>query len=174
MATDREHAAGPGKSDAAPAKPSAAVPIASLRERIGQEIGVSGWITVDQARIDGFADVTDDRQWIHVDPVAAATQSPFGTTIAHGFLSLSLLSRMSRSALPVIAGLKTGLNYGLNSVRFLAPVRSGKRVRGRFMLKHLVERGPGQWQMTVTATVEIEGGPKPALVAEWVFLYQVE
>ena len=147
-----------------------AVPISDLCAKIGEEIGVSDWLLVDQSRIDMFADVTEDRQWIHVDPVAAA-DSPFGGTIAHGFLSLSLLAPLSYSAMPTVEGLQTGVNYGMNSVRFLAPVRSGKRVRGRFVLKELVERTPGRWQMTVNATVEIEGETKPALVAEWMFLY---
>jgi acyl dehydratase len=149
-----------------------AVPIASLRERIGEEIGVSEWMIVDQSRIDVFADVTEDRQWIHIDP-EAATASPFGGTIAHGFLSLSLLAPMSYTALPAVENLQTGVNYGFNNVRFLAPVRSGKRVRGHFLLKDLVERSPGGWQMTVDASVEIEGESKPALVAEWMFLYYV-
>ena len=147
-----------------------AVPIAELARRTGEEIGVSDWMLVDQARIDVFADVTEDRQWIHIDPVAAV-DSPFGGTIAHGFLSLSLLAPLSYRALPPVEGLQTGVNYGFNNVRFLAPVRSGKRVRGRFLLKELVERTPGRWQMTVDATVEIEGETKPALVAEWMFLY---
>ncbi len=147
-----------------------AVPIASLVDKIGQEIGLSDWMLVDQSRIDVFADVTEDRQWIHIDPVAAA-DSPFGGTIAHGFLSLSLLAPLSYSAMPAVENLQTGVNYGMNSVRFLAPVRSGKRVRGRFVLKDLIERTPGRWQMTVNATVEIEGETKPALVAEWMFLY---
>ena len=147
-----------------------AVPIAELAKRAGEEIGVSDWMLVDQSRIDVFADVTEDRQWIHIDPVAAAN-SPFGGTIAHGFLSLSLLARLSYLALPPVEKLQTGVNYGFNSIRFLSPVRSGKRVRGRFLLKELVERSPGRWQMTVNATVEIEGETKPALVAEWMFLY---
>ena len=147
-----------------------AVPIAALCDRIGEEIGISDWMLVDQSRIDVFADVTEDRQWIHIDPAAAA-ESPFGGTIAHGFLSLSLLAPLSYSAMPAVENLQTGVNYGFNNVRFLTPVRSGKRVRGRFMLKELVERTPGRWQMTVNATVEIEGETKPALVAEWMFLY---
>lgn len=155
----------PGLASDAPA-----VPITELAKRVGEEIGVSDWLMVDQSRIDVFADVTEDRQWIHIDPVAAK-DSPFGGTIAHGFLSLSLLAPLSYSAMPPVEGLQTGVNYGMNSVRFLAPVRSGKRVRGRFVLKELVERTPGRWQMTVNATVEIEGETKPALVAEWMFLY---
>src|SRR5881275_2253017 len=109
------------------------MPLASLdeiRARVGEEVGVSGWLTIDQGRIDAFADATEDRQFIHVDP-AAATQTPFGGTIAHGFLTLSLLSRMGAEAMLIPAGMKMAVNYGLDRVRFLAPVKSGKRVRGR-------------------------------------------
>src|SRR4051812_37288432 len=112
------------------------MPVASIeeiRDKVGQEVGVSGWILVDQARIDAFADATEDPQFIHVDPVAAA-KTPFGGTIAHGFLTLSLLSRMAADAMVAPEGMKMGVNYGLDRVRFLAPVRSGKRVRGRFTL----------------------------------------
>ena len=105
--------------------------IDEIRARVGQEVGVSGWLPVDQARIDAFAEATEDRQFIHVDP-EAAKQTPFGGTIAHGFLSLSLLSRMAAEASLLPDGLKMAVNYGFDRVRFLAPVRSGKRVRGRF------------------------------------------
>jgi acyl dehydratase len=148
------------------------MPLASLTEiksRIGEEIGVSGWIAIDQARIDKFADATEDRQFIHVDP-AAATQTPFGGTIAHGFLSLSLLSRMGAEALLVPEGLKIAINYGLDRVRFLAPVRSGNRVRGRFVLDSVEEKAAGQVLMRHNVTVEIEGEEKPALSAEWLAL----
>jgi acyl dehydratase len=148
------------------------MPVATLEEirsRIGQEIGVSSWITVDQARILAFADATDDRQFIHVDPEAAA-QTPFGGTIAHGFLSLSLLSRMGAEAMLLPDGLKMAVNYGLDRVRFLTPVRAGKRVRGRFRLDSLEEKAPGQILMRHTVTVEIEGEDKPALTAEWLGL----
>src|ERR1700760_2648198 len=112
------------------------MPIVNFEEivsRVGQEIGVSDWLAVDQARIDAFADATEDRQFIHIDP-DAAPQTPFGGTIAHGFLSLSLLSRMGAEAMLIPDGVKMGVNYGLDRVRFIAPVRSGKRVRGRFTL----------------------------------------
>ena len=145
------------------------MPVASLdeiRSRVGQEVGVSSWLTVDQARIDAFADATEDRQFIHVDAQAAA-QTPFGGTIAHGFLSLSLLSRMAAEATLLPEGLKMAINYGFDRVRFLAPVRSGKRVRGRFMLDSAEEKAPGQWLMRHTVTVEIEGEEKPALTAQW-------
>src|SRR5215212_438189 len=148
------------------------MPLASIddiRARIGQEIGVSGWIAIDQARIDAFADATEDRQFIHVDPQAAA-QTPFGGTIAHGFLSLSLLSRMAAEATLLPEGLKMAVNYGLDRVRFLAPVASGKRVRGRFVLDSVEEKAPGQVLVRHTVTVEIEGEDKPALSAQWLGL----
>lgn len=148
------------------------MPLASLSEiqsRIAKEVGVSGWILVDQARIDQFAQATEDHQFIHVDPQAAA-QSVFGGTIAHGFLSLSLLSRMGAEAMLLPEDLKVAVNYGLDRVRFLAPVRSGKRVRGRFRLDSVVEKAPGQWLLRHTVTVEIENEDKPALTAEWLTL----
>jgi acyl dehydratase len=148
------------------------MPIASIeeiRERIGSETGVSDWILVDQERIDRFAEVTEDRQFIHVDPQAAA-RTPFGGTIAHGFLSLSLLSRMAEDALLRPGEIKMGVNYGFERVRFLSPVRAGKRVRGRFRLLRFEEQRPGQWQFAHEVTVEIEGEDKPALIAEWIGL----
>jgi acyl dehydratase len=148
------------------------MPIASIEEialKVGQEVGVSDWIAIDQARIDAFADVTEDRQFIHVDPEAAA-RTPFGGTVAHGFLTLSLLSRMAADAMPIPDGVRMGVNYGFEKVRFLAPVKSGKRVRGRFRLERLDEKRPGQWQFTHQVTVEIEGEDKPALIADWIGL----
>jgi acyl dehydratase len=148
------------------------MPIASLddiRARVGEEVGVSEWILVDQARIDTFAEVTEDRQFIHVDPEGAA-KTPFGGTIAHGFLTLSLLSRMAADAMLVPEGTRMGVNYGFEKVRFLAPVRAGKRVRGRFTLANLEEKRPGQFQFVHAVTVEIEGEDKPALVADWIGL----
>lgn len=146
------------------------MPVASIEEiktRVGDEVGVSDWILVDQARIDAFADDTDDRQFIHVDPVAAA-RTPFGGTIAHGFLTLSLLSRMAADAMLRPETIRMGVNYGFDKVRFLAPVRSGKRVRGRFVLAAFEEKRPGQYQFTHQVTVEIEGEDKPALIADWI------
>jgi len=140
-----------------------------IRARIGEEVGVSDWILVDQARIDAFADVTEDPQFIHVDPVAAA-RTPFGGTVAHGFLTLSLLSRMAANAMLRPEGVKMGVNYGFDRVRFMAPVRSGKRVRGRFVLTAFEEKRPGQYQFVHNVTVEIEGEDKPALVADWIGL----
>jgi acyl dehydratase len=148
------------------------MPVATLEEirsKAGQEVGTSSWLLVDQSRIDAFADATEDRQFIHVDPSAAA-QTPFGGTIAHGFLSLSLLSRMAAEATLLPDGLKMAVNYGFDRVRFLAPVRSGKRVRGRFTLDSVVEKAPGQYLMRHTVTVEIDGEDKPALTAEWLGL----
>lgn len=148
------------------------MPLASLEEirsRVGSEIGVSSWIAIDQARIDAFADATEDRQFIHVDPEAAA-HSPFGGTIAHGFLSLSLLSRMGAEVMLVPDGTRIAINYGLDRVRFLAPVRSGRRVRGRFMLDLAEEKAPGQWLLRHLVGVEIENEDKPALTAIWLAL----
>jgi acyl dehydratase len=148
------------------------MPTASLdeiRSRVGSEVGVSDWLVIGQERIDAFAKATEDRQFIHVDPAAAA-QTPFGGTVAHGFLTLSLLSRMAAEAMLVPDGLKMAVNYGFDRVRFLAPVRSGKRVRGRFILDSTEEKAPGQWLMRHNVTVEIEGEDKPALTAEWLTL----
>ena len=148
------------------------MPVASLdeiRTRLGEEIGVSSWLTVDQARIDAFAEATEDRQFIHTDAEAAAL-TPFGGTIAHGFLSLSLLSRMGAEVMLAPPGIKMALNYGLDRVRFLVPVKAGKRVRGRFTLDSVEEKAPGQILMRYTVTVEIEGEDKPALIAQWLGL----
>ncbi len=132
------------------------------------ETHVSDWITVSQRMIDTFADATGDHQFIHVDPARAAT-TPFGGTIAHGFLTLSLMPvLMQQTPQPRIDGLRMDVNYGGNKVRFLTPVRSGSRVRGRFRTVELSEKHPGQWQRTVEFTIEIEGQDKPALVAEWI------
>nr|WP_279588153.1 MaoC family dehydratase [Sphingomonas japonica] len=138
-----------------------------MADRIGQE-RVSGWMTVSQAMIDQFASATHDHQFIHVDPERAAA-SPFGGTIAHGFLTLSLASALAADTdQPPITGLKMGVNYGANRLRFLAPVRSGKRVRGRFKLLSIEEKRPGQWQQVNEVTIEIEGEETPALIAEWI------
>jgi acyl dehydratase len=146
------------------------MPVASLdemRTRVGQEIGVSEWILVDQARIDRFADVTEDHQFIHVDPSAAAA-TPFGGTVAHGFLTLSLLSRMAADVALLPAIIKMAANYGFDGVRFISPVRAGKRVRGRFTLLSVEERKPGEWRFANRVEVEIEGEQRPALIAEWI------
>jgi acyl dehydratase len=139
-----------------------------LLAKVGTEIGVSEWLTVDQEMINKFADATGDHQFIHVNP-EMAKMTPFGTTIAHGFLSLSLMPVLTAKAdMPRLDGIKMGVNYGGNKTRFLAPVKSGKRVRGRFKLLELEEKRPGQWQQTIEFTLEIEGEDKPALIAEWI------
>lgn len=139
-----------------------------MKSRIGEPLGTSEWVLVDQEMINKFADATGDHQFIHVNE-EAAKMTPFGGTIAHGFLSLSLFPRLvAESDVPRVAGVKMGVNYGGNKVRFLAPVRSGKRVRGHFKLLDLEEKRPGQWQQTLEFTVEIEGEDKPALMAEWI------
>jgi len=148
------------------------MPVASIdeiRARVGSEVGASPWIEITQADIDAFADVTGDRQFIHVDPAAAA-RTPFGGTVAHGFLTLSLLSQMAASVMYVPETLKMVVNYGFDKVRFIAPVRSGGRVRGRFALRRMDEKRPGQWQLLHAVTVEIEGEDKPALTADWIGL----
>ena len=142
------------------------------RAKVGTEVGVSDWIVVDQAKINAFAECTGDHQFIHVNP-DMAKQTPFGTTIAHGYLTLSVLSVMAYGAMPGIEGTKMGVNYGLNKVRFMAPVKSGKQIRGRFKLIDVSERNPGTLQSTVEVSVEIDGESKPALIAEWVTLAYV-
>ncbi|MET4385085.1 acyl dehydratase [Bradyrhizobium sp. F1.4.3] len=137
---------------------------------VGKEIGVSSWHLVDQPRIDTYADVIEDHQFIHVDPERAKKETAFGTTIAHGFLTMSLLSIMSYEVMPVIAGTTIGVNYGFDKLRFISPVRSGKRVRGRFVLAEAKLRKPNELQFRTNVTVEIEGEEKPALVAEWLGL----
>ncbi len=137
---------------------------------VGKEIGVSSWHLVDQPRIDTYADVIEDHQFIHVDPERAKKETAFGTTIAHGFLTMSLLSIMSYEVMPVIAGTAMGVNYGFDKLRFISPVRSGKRVRGRFVLAEAKLRKPNELQSRTNVTVEIEGEDKPALVADWLGL----
>ena len=143
--------------------------LTDIKNKVGEEVGVSDWITIDQARIDTFAETTEDRQFIHVDAKAAA-QTPFGGTIAHGFLTLSLLPRMAADAMLIPDSVKMGVNYGLDRVRFLAPIRSGKRVRGRFTLDSVEEKAPEQVLLRHTVTVQIEGEDKPALTAVWLGL----
>ena len=134
---------------------------------------MSRWFTVDQAKIDAFADTTEDWQFIHVNP-ELAKQTPFGGTIAHGFLTLSMIPYLgANSDMPRIDGVKMGVNYGGNKTRFIAPVRAGKRIRGHWKLLEMVEKRPGQWQQTAEITIEIEGEDKPALIAEWITQYFV-
>src|SRR3569833_3932024 len=133
----------------------------------GKEIGVSSWHLVDQNRINLYADVIEDHQFIHVNPERAKKETAFGTTIAHGFLTMSLLSIMSYEVMPVIAGTTMGVNYGFDKLRFISPVRSGKRVRGHIVLAEAKLRKPNELQSRTNVTVEIEGEDKPALVADW-------
>ena len=141
----------------------------SLSDRIGQEIAVSPWFEVTQARIDAFAEATEDRQWIHVDPVKAAAQSPFKSTIAHGFLTLSLVSVLLRTAMTF--NIKMAINYGVNRVRFVSAVPVGSRVRGRFAPGVVEAVDGGTVQVTWKVTVEREGQEKPAAIVEWIVRY---
>lgn len=148
------------------------MPVAALddiRARVGEEVGVSRWMLIDQARIDRFAEATDDRQFIHADPAAAAA-TPLGGTVAHGFLTLSMLSVMAAEATLLPPTTAMVVNYGLERARFIAPVRSGRRIRGRFRLASVEERLAGQLLVRHDVTVEIEGEERPALVAEWLTL----
>lgn len=150
----------------------ATITVQEMAESVGTE-RVSDWVEVTQAMIDKFADATGDHQFIHVNPEMAA-QTPFGGTIAHGFLSLSLMPMLAaRTGAPSIEGVKMGVNYGGNKVRFLQPVRSGSRVRGRFKLLKFVERKPGVWEQVQEYSLEIEHQEKPALIAEWLALVYV-
>lgn len=145
-----------------------AISAQDMQGMVGQTLGTSEWLLVDQDMINKFADATGDHQFIHVNE-EMAKMTPFGGTIAHGFLTLSLFPvLMAKSDCPRVDGVKMGVNYGGNKVRFLAPVRSGKRVRGHFKLLELEEKRPGQWQQTLEFTVEIEGEDKPAVMAEWI------
>ncbi len=144
------------------------IAINDLASKIGEVIGKSEWVMVDQEMINKFADATGDHQFIHINE-EMAKMTPFGGTIAHGFLTLSLFPvLMAKSDCPKVDGVKMGVNYGGNKTRFLAPVRSGKNVRGHFKLLELDEKRPGQWQQTLEYTLEIEGEDKPALIAEWI------
>jgi acyl dehydratase len=146
--------------------------IDELKTLVGEEIGTSDWFAVEQSRINAFADATEDHQWIHLDAERARAETPFGSTIAHGFLTLSLLPHLAAHAYRVQGEFKMGINYGLNRLRFVSPVPSGSRVRARFTLQS-VEEVPGGSQLTLAVTVEIEGGQKPALVAVWLVRYYV-
>ena len=139
--------------------------LAGLGEKIWQELGVSDWVAIEQARIDAFASCTGDHQWIHVDSERAARESPFGTTIAHGFLTLALIAPTAFEVLVARVTTKSVVNYGLEKVRFHAPVRSGKRVRNRIRLSAVEERGNGRYLVTTDNTIEIEGEIRPALQA---------
>ena len=140
-------------------------PVAELLQSVGKELGRSQWPTIDQARINLFAEATGDFQFIHVDPQKAA-QTPFGTTIAHGFLTLSLMPKLMEDILVLPEGLKMVINYGLDSVRFIQPVKVGSQVRLKVDLVDVTEKRPGQWLLKATATLEIDGEEKPAYIAE--------
>ncbi|WEX77037.1 MaoC family dehydratase [Sinorhizobium numidicum] len=150
------------------------ISLSDIKALIGKELGVSDWITVTQKTIDRFAEATGDFQFIHTDPARAAAETPFGGTIAHGFLSLSLLSAMNYNCLPKIREQTMGINYGFEKVRFVAPVKSGARVRGRFAMADARFRGAGMLMITYDVTVEIEGERKPALTATWQTIIQFD
>jgi acyl dehydratase len=141
----------------------------SLGKLVGREVTVTDWIAITQDRIDRFADATEDQQWIHLDRPRAERESPYGTTVAHGFLTLSMLSRLSRDVLPV-EGVRMRVNYGLNRVRFPAPVRAGSKIRARFTLQS-VKNFAGATDVTFAVTVEAEGAEKPCCAAEWIVRY---
>ena len=145
------------------------ISLAAYQNMVGREIGVSSWHLIDQNRINSYADVIEDHQFIHVDP-ERAKDTPFGTTVAHGFLTMSLMSIMSYEVMPVIEGTTMGVNYGFDKLRFISPVRSGSRVRGRFTLAEARLRKDKELQSRTNVTVEIEGEDKPALVADWIGL----
>jgi len=146
--------------------PLKSIDAAAVGALVGTELGVSEWVRIDQPMIDAFADLTRDRYFIHVDPARAAA-TPFGGTIAHGFLTLSMLASMAYEVVPAVEGTRTQVNYGFNRLRFIAPVPAGARIRGRFVLKSF-ELAAKRWQAVYDVTVEIEGQSKPALAAEWI------
>ena len=149
------------------------ISLADVRGLVGTEAGLSDWIVVDQTMINAFADATHDHQFIHVDPARAA-DSPFGGTIAHGFLTLSLLSAMNYDCLPKVREQTMGINYGFDTVRFVAPVKSGARIRGHFILAEARFRGGGMLMTTYDVTIEIENERKPALTARWTTIIQFD
>ena len=150
------------------------ISLKDLVAQVGTEIGLSDWITVDQAMIDRFAQATNDHQFIHVDPERAAAEGPFGGTIAHGFLTVSLLSAMNYDCIPTIEDQQLSVNYGFEKLRFMAPVKAGKRIRGRFVLSEARRRGHQMMMLRYQVTVEVEGESKPALTADWLTLVQMD
>src|SRR6201987_592235 len=146
------------------------VTLESYQAMVGKEVGVSSWHLIDQSLINVYADVIEDHQFIHVDPERAKKETAFGTTVAHGFLTMSLMSIMSYEVMPVIQGTTMGVNYGFDRLRFMSPGGAGLRVRGRFVLKEAKRRKPTELQSRTNVTVEIEGEDKPALVADWIGL----
>jgi acyl dehydratase len=147
--------------------PVKSVSIDEMSGAVGKEMGVSAWTLIDQPMVDAFAKLTGDTYFIHTNPERAKKETPFGGSIAHGFLTMSLLANMAYQAAPGIRETKTGVNYGFNRLRFVAPVPTGSRVRGRFVLQAF-DRQPARWQATYNVSIEIEGASKPAIVAEWV------
>ena len=144
-----------------------------IAEKTGETIGTSQWVEMSQERINQFADATGDHQFIHIDE-AAAKMTPFGGTIAHGFLTLSMIPHLTaESDAPRPEGIKMAVNYGGNKTRFISPVRSGKKIRSHMKLLEMSEKRPGQWQQTLEITIEIEGEEKPALICEWITMYFV-
>ncbi len=141
--------------------------LAAQTARIGTETGLSEWVTIDQNRIDVFAEITDDPQWIHTDPVRAAAETPFGGTIAHGFLTLSMASKFAIETFDKFEGQTMGINYGFNKVRFLSPVCAGDRIRGRFKLNSVLQKSETQLLQEHGLTIEIEGKDTPALICQW-------
>ncbi len=150
------------------------VPVASLQAAIGSQIGTSPWRTVTQQMIDQFADATDDHQFIHVDPERAARETPYGGTIAHGFLLLSLLSAMTYETIPPLESAKVAINYGFDEIRFKAPVKTGSRIRAAFVLAEANVRPSGWAEVKYDVTIEIENSKKPALTARWLTLIQID
>jgi len=142
----------------------------SLREFVGREISVTDWFTITQERVSQFAEVTEDRQWIHVDRERAKKESPYGTTIAHGFLTLSLVSHFMKEAIQIRSGVRMGVNYGLNKVRFPSPVRADSQIRARLRL-HSIKELPDSTEATYVITIEGEEGEKPYCAAEWIVRY---
>ncbi len=161
--------AGPVEEENMPSE----ISLSDLRKIVGTEVGVSDWIVVDQAKINAFADATDDHQFIHVDP-ERARETPFGGTIAHGFLTLSLLSAMNFDCLPKIREQTMGINYGFDKVRFMSPVKAGKRIRGHFVLSEARLRGAGMMMLNYDISIEIENERKPALTAAWITITQFD
>jgi acyl dehydratase len=144
--------------------------LSALKNFVGKEIAITGWFRVTQERIQQFAEATEDHQWIHVDPERARKESPYGTTIAHGFLTLSLMSHLMKQAVEIRAGVRLAVNYGLNRVRFPAPVRAGANIRARFVLLALNEQS-NALEAVYSVSIESEGAEKPSCVAEWIVRY---
>ncbi|HXX43968.1 MAG TPA: MaoC family dehydratase [Candidatus Acidoferrales bacterium] len=145
----------------------------ALADFVGQEVAVTDWLTITQDRISRFAEATEDRQWIHVDPERARKESPYGTTIAHGFLTLSLISRFMKEAIQIKGGVKMGINYGLNRVRFPSPVRVDSEIRARVSI-HAAKELPSVIQVAYSIVVECRETSKPCCVAEWIVRYYVD